>query len=161
MGTYVDELLFRQRKLSAGLTEEDTAELSVHFAEGKRPLPSADGAAVQADAVRMETEEPGQVLSRPEAESGAAGQLLLRLTELERGSAGVQVLRQKIQQEKLERVEAAQRERLMERRPENTAGGHTGSYTRHMETGGIASSPTQRSMQEISRFFERDARRYG
>ena len=30
-----------------------------------------------------------------------------------------------------------------------------------MEFAGIASSPSQRSMQEISRFFERDARRYG
>ena len=161
MGTYVDELLLRQRMLSAGLTEEDSAELSTYLAEDRRLPPSEDAAAMQTGASKTNEDQTGRNAVYREAENGAAGQLLLRLKELERGSAGVQVLRQKIQQEKMERVEVSQRERLMERRPENTGGGHTGSYTRRMETGGIASSPTRRSMQEISRFFERDARRYG
>ena len=54
-----------------------------------------------------------------------------------------------------------QRVDIASRTPDSAAGGMMGSYRQRMEVAGIASSPSQRSMQEISRFFERDARRYG
>ena len=72
------------------------------------------------------------------------------------------------QLEQTRRLEAAmteltQRQRvdITSRTPDSAAGGMMGSCRRRMEVAGIASGPSQRSMQEISRFFERDARRYG
>lgn len=72
------------------------------------------------------------------------------------------------QMEQTRRLEAAmteltQRQRvdITARTPDSAAGGMMGSYRQQMEVAGIASGPSQRSMQEISRFFERDARRYG
>ena len=60
-------------------------------------------------------------------------------------------------------TELTQRQRvdITARTPDSAEGGVVGSYRQKMEFAGIASSPSQRSMQEISRFFERDARRYG
>ena len=51
--------------------------------------------------------------------------------------------------------------RLTERTADAEGGGLIGSARSKMELAGIASSPSQRSMMEISRYFERDARRYG
>ena len=60
-------------------------------------------------------------------------------------------------------TELTQRQRvdITARTPDSAEGGVVGSYRQTMEFAGIASSPSQRSMQDISRFFERDARRYG
>ena len=60
-------------------------------------------------------------------------------------------------------TELTQRQRvdITARTPDSAAGGMMGCYRQRMEVAGIASGPSQRSMQEISRFFERDARRYG
>ena len=70
------------------------------------------------------------------------------------------------QMEQTKRLEAAMTELtqrqsvdITSRTPDSAAGGMMGSYRQRMEFAGIASSPSQRSMQEISRFFERDARR--
>ena len=72
------------------------------------------------------------------------------------------------EQEQTRRLEAAmtalqerQMVELEKRTPECAPSGLTGSYRQTMTVAGIASGPSQRSMQEISRFFERDARRYG
>ena len=72
------------------------------------------------------------------------------------------------QLEQTRKMEAAMTELTQRQRVDITArtldsaeGGVVGSYRQQMEFAGIASSPSQRSMQEISRFFERDARRYG
>ena len=61
----------------------------------------------------------------------------------------------------MEQLQARQTVNLAARTPDNTAGGLIGSERRQMTVEGLASDATQRSMQEISRFFERDARRYG
>ena len=52
-------------------------------------------------------------------------------------------------------------QRLLDHYRERAEGGLLGSYRQTMTVAGIASGPSQWSMQEISRFFERDARRYG
>lgn len=148
METYVETLLRRQREMSRSLLQEDAQDVEVHTVGGSAGEPE-------------ETAALRQEQTAAQSEDGAQTVLLERLEELERGSAGVQVLRQRILQEKLEKTQVLQRESLMERRPENTSGGHTGSYSRMLQADGIAGSPTQRSMQEISRYFERDSRRYG
>ena len=72
------------------------------------------------------------------------------------------------EQEQTRRLEAAMTARqerqtvhLTKQTPDNAVGGLLGSYRQTMTVAGIASGPSQWSMQEISRFFERDARRYG
>ena len=66
---------------------------------------------------------------------------------------------------RLEREMTALSERqyvdILARTPDSEAGGVMGSSRQTMAVAGIASEPSQRSMREISRFFERDARRYG
>lgn len=79
----------------------------------------------------------------------------------EQRAAREQVMRTR----ELERAMTALFERQTVRVTEKTAdaegGGLIGSARSKMELAGIASSPSQRSMMEISRYFERDARRYG
>lgn len=149
METYVETLLRRQREMSRSLLQEEARDVEGHTVGGSAGEPEETSALRQEQAAVEDTEGAAQAV------------LLERLEELERGTAGVQVLRQRILQEKLEKTQVLQRESLMERRPENTSGGHTGSYSRMLQADGIAGSPTQRSMQEISRYFERDSRRYG
>ena len=54
-----------------------------------------------------------------------------------------------------------QRTLLSARTPQNSPAGLTGRYEQLLSVAGPAAAPTQKSMAEISRFFERDARRYG
>ena len=95
-----------------------------------------------------------------------------KLRELTRQTMRMESLQQQKtaqkEQEQTRRLEAAmtalqerQMVELEKRTPECAPSGLTGSYRQTMTVAGIASGPSQRSMQEISRFFERDARRYG
>ena len=80
------------------------------------------------------------------SEQRAAREQVMRTRELERAMTAL-----------FER----QTVRVTERTADAEGGGVFGSARSKMELTGIASSPSQRSMMEISRFFERDARRYG
>lgn len=67
----------------------------------------------------------------------------------------------KAQQTRTQTAQESQRVDLAAKTAEAAQGGIQASQRRTMKTAGVASEAAQWSMQEISRFFERDARRYG
>ena len=103
------------------------------------------------------------------AESWSAEQALREMARQTMRLESMQMERSaQAQLEQTRRLEAAmtalterQSVDIASKTPDSAEGGLMGSYRQRMEFAGIASSPSQRSMQEISRFFERDARRYG
>ena len=103
------------------------------------------------------------------AESWSAEQALREMARQTMRLESMQMERSaQAQLEQTRRLEAAMTELnrrqsvdITSKTPDSAEGGLMGSYRQRMEFAGIASSPSQRSMQEISRFFERDARRYG
>lgn len=76
-------------------------------------------------------------------------------------TAQEQVMRTRELERAMTQLFERQTVRLTEKTADEEGGGLIGSARSNMELAGIASSPSQRSMMEISRFFERDARRYG
>ena len=87
--------------------------------------------------------------------------LLAELDNLQATRSRIPLLRQTLSEQRQRQTMQLLSVDPMQRRPENTAGGLTGSYRQTLVSDGIAGAPTERSMLEISRYFERDARRYG
>lgn len=166
MVEYVMRLLRAQEQLAAQFDPARQPEVR----EASLPV-----AAVRQDDVREEAaEEKGQTKNAAEEQTVNLQESSVEdtLREASRQAMRVEGLSaQKTAQEQvmrtreLERAMTALFERQTVRLTERTAdaedGGLIGSARSKMELAGIASSPSQRSMMEISRYFERDARRYG
>ena len=164
---YVKRLLLEQTKLAAQFEAAPQPELrehSLHAETAQTQEPETEAAAKQ---------EAGQAPPQEEkAEAGAEQSAEDRIRELSRQTMRMQSLqmektarRQAEQTKLLERtmtiLQDGQAVNLPARTVDSEQGGLIGSWQQTMRTAGVASSPSQRSMQEISRFFERDARRYG
>ena len=87
--------------------------------------------------------------------------IMLILSALAGQNMQAAALRQQAIERELRRTRESQSVLLSARTPQNTPAGLTGAYEQTLSVAGLAAAPTQRSMAEISRFFERDARRYG
>lgn len=164
---YVERLLLAQTRLAAqfeSAPQPEIREVSLR--------------AEQTDAQKQEEDSAGekkkQNLTQQEGDKARAADISAedRLREMARQTMRMQSIRmQKTAQEEMERTKRMERAMtalqqrqtidLPAKTPDTADGGMTGSYRQTMEAAGIASSPSKRSMQEISRFFERDARRYG
>lgn len=166
MVEYVMRLLRAQEQLAAQFDPARQPEVR----EASLPV-----AAVRQEDVREdEAEKKGQTKNAAEEQTVNLQESSVEdtLREASRQAMRVEGLSaQKTAQEQvmrtreLERAMTALFERQTVRLTERTAdaedGGLIGSARSKMELAGIASSPSQRSMMEISRYFERDARRYG
>ena len=166
MVEYVMRLLRAQEQLAAQFDPARQPEVR----EASLPV-----AAVRQEDVREdEAEKKGQTKNAAEEQTVNLQESSVEdtLREASRQAMRVEGLSaQKTAQEQvmrtreLERAMTALFERQTVRLTEKTAdaegGGLIGSARSKMELAGIASSPSQRSMMEISRYFERDARRYG
>ena len=164
---YVRRLLLMQTKLAAQFDAGQTPEIRE--------------TALHAEAVQTKDAQPDEAAAKTQkreasklAQTGQAQEQTVedKLRELTRQTMRMQSIQmQKTaqkEQEQTKRLEAAmtalqerQTVHLTKQTPENAEGGLLGSYRQTMTVAGIASGPSQWSMQEISRFFERDARRYG
>ena len=164
---YVKRLLLMQTKLAAQFDAGQTPEI--------RETALHAGAVQTEDALMDETAAKAQKMEASErAQSDQTQEQTVedKLRELTRQTMRMESLQQQKtaqkEQEQTRRLEAAmtalqerQTVHLTKQTPNNAEGGLLGSYRQTMTVAGIASGPSQRSMQEISRFFERDARRYG
>lgn len=164
---YVKRLLLMQTKLAAQFDAGQTPEI-------RETALHAETVQTE-DALMDETAAKTQKMEASErAKSDQTQEQTVedKLRELTRQTMRMESLQQQKtaqkEQEQTRRLEAAMtalQERqtvyLTKQTPDNAEGGLLGSYRQTMTVAGIASGPSQRSMQEISRFFERDARRYG
>ena len=164
---YVRRLLLAQTRLAA---QFDTAP-QPEIREVTRQMEKKEQNYPEEDAPGQE-KRPGLMQTGAEMDGTETWSAEQALREMARQTLRLESMQlQKSAQAQLEqtrKMEAAmteltQRQRvdITARTPDSAEGGVVGSYRQKMEFAGIASSPSQRSMQEISRFFERDARRYG
>ena len=164
---YVERLLLAQTRLAAqfeSAPQPEIREVSLRAEKKDAQEPEENSAGVKKKQHLTQQEWHKARLPEGSAED--------RLWEMTRQTMRMQSIRmQKTAQEETERTKRMERAMtalqqrqttdLPAKTPDAADGGMTGSYRKMMEVAGIASSPSQRSMQEISRFFERDARRYG
>lgn len=157
-------LLARQTALAGRLAANKETQLSLMGARAVFAArdPHSDGlaapgaAAAEPDATQLtqETDMPG------ESADGAQA-LLQAFSALTQQSAAIGALRQEAIERETGRTRESQSVWLSARTPQNTPAGLTGAYEQTLTVAGPAAAPTTRSMAEISRYFERDARRYG
>ncbi len=164
---YVKRLLLMQTKLAAQFDAGQTPEIR-ETALHAEAVQTEDALRTR---LRKDTKNGGFRAGEVRSDAGTDGPED-KLRELTRQTMRMESLQQQKtaqkEQEQTRRLEAAmtalqerQMVELEKRTPECAPSGLTGSYRQTMTVAGIASGPSQRSMQEISRFFERDARRYG
>ena len=164
---YVRRLLLAQTRLAAQFDtapQPEIREVTLQMEKKEQNSPEEDAPGQE--------KRPGLMQTGAEmdgTETWSAEQALREMTRQTMRLESMQLQKSaQAQLEQTRKMEAAmteltQRQRvdITARTPDSAEGGVVGSYRQKMEFAGIASSPSQRSMQEISRFFERDARRYG
>ena len=164
---YVRRLLLAQTRLAAQFDtapQPEIREVTLQMEKKEQNSPEEDAPGQE--------KRPGLMQTGAEMDGTETWSAEQALREMVRQTLRLESMQlQKSAQAQLEqtrKMEAAmteltQRQRvdITARTPDSAAGGMMGSYRQQMEVAGIASGPSQRSMQEISRFFERDARRYG
>ena len=164
---YVRRLLLAQTRLAAQFDtapQPEIREVTLQMEKKEQNSPEEDAPGQE--------KRPGLMQTGAEmdgTETWSAEQALREMTRQTMRLESMQLQKSaQAQLEQTRRLEAAmteltQRQRvdITSRTPDSAEGGVVGSCRRRMEVAGIASGPSQRSMQEISRFFERDARRYG
>ena len=164
---YVRRLLLAQTRLAAQFDTAPQPEIREIALRAERETGDA-----QEQNTQGREKRPGLMQTGAEMDGTETWSAEQALREMARQTMRLESMQlQKSAQAQLEqtrRLEAAmteltQRQRvdITARTLDSTEGGVVGSYRQQMEFAGIASGPSQRSMQEISRFFERDARRYG
>ena len=164
---YVRRLLLAQTRLAAQFDTAPQPEIREIALRAERETGDA-----QEQNTQSREKRPGLMQAGAEmdgTETWSAEQALREMTRQTLRLESMQLQKSaQAQLEQTRKMEAAmteltQRQRvdITSRTPDSAEDGVVGSYRQQMEVAGIASSPSQRSMQEISRFFERDARRYG
>lgn len=159
-------LLQRQTALAGRLTTDGETELALLGAQtvfAERQAASAADETGAPCAADMQSVAEGAKNGRAaESEASQSAQALLEaFTTLAGQNVQAGALRQEAMERELRRTRESQSVLLSARTPQNTPAGLTGAYEQTLSVAGLAAAPTQRSMAEISRFFERDARRYG
>ena len=151
---YVKRLLLAQTKLAAQFDAGQTPEIretALHAETVQTEDAQTDETAAKTQKMEaFERAQPDQAQERTVED---------KLREMTRQTMRMESMQ--LQKTAQKQQEQRQTVELEKRTPESASGGLTGSYRQTMTVAGIASGPSQRSMQEISRFFERDARRYG
>lgn len=162
---YITELLRTQRKIAAQFEKEEQPGIPNYDVRGENPRNGSE----KSDAREEKRKEPS---SSEDGPGGGGGSVEQKLWEMRRAvmrmqamqmqkAAGAAQERARSMERRTQKVFERQGVALSEKKAEAMDGGLTASYEKTLRTGGIASTPGQMSMQEISRFFERDARRYG
>ena len=167
MVEYVMRLLRAQEQLAAQfdparqpeLAEAALPEAAVRQIDAQEGAEEKKGRAENAAAENRTEKLPEASIEETLREASRQAMRLENLSA--QRAAREQVIRTRELERAMTQLFERQTVRVTERTADAEGGGVFGSARSNMELAGIASSPSQRSMMEISRFFERDARRYG
>lgn len=161
MQSYIETLLLDQLRKAERFSAQQGIELRQYsiFAA----LPQAGSSQQENAAVQNAAAEAGAEAAAPsgQTEQTGAAAVLQRLEALQTAGVRARSAGAPARQAAMARSAAADGMHAGGRRgfaPEQT---EAGSFSQTLLSGGVASRPTERSMREISRFFERDSRRYG
>ena len=144
---YLQRLMARQALLAAVFEQQQTlryAEYSVTAPVGK--------------AAERPSELPEEERQTPEDAPGAA--LYRSLTRLQSAQEQTAAIRRLLEQEQAAQPLVSQTPLTRQTSGQTQEGGVVCRSWQTMRTSGLAGMQTRRSMEEISRFFERDSRRY-
>ncbi len=164
---YVRRLLLAQTRLAAQFDtapQPEIREVTLQMEKKEQNSPEEDAPGQEKRPGLMQTgaEMDGTETWSAEQALREIARQTLRLESMQlQKSAQAQLEQTRKMEAAMTELTQRQRVDITARTPDSAEGGVVGSYRQKMEFAGIASSPSQRSMQEISRFFERDARRYG
>ena len=164
---YVRRLLLAQTRLAAQFDTAPQPEirevtLQMEKKEQNSPEEDAPGQLKRPGLMQTGAEMDGTETWSAEQALREMARQTLRLESMQlQKSAQAQLEQTRKMEAAMTELTQRQRVDITARTPDSAEGGVVGSYRQKMEFAGIASGPSQRSMQEISRFFERDARRYG
>lgn len=162
---YIDALLERQAALAMQLASSGETSLSLAQAAAVFTAPqraeAADGDGAPDGTALHDAASAHEARAQAAEIAGGAQALLEAFATLAGQNAQAAVLRQETTERETARTRERQSVLLSARTPQNSPAGLTGRYEQLLSVAGPAAAPTQKSMAEISRFFERDARRYG
>lgn len=162
---YIDALLERQAALAMQLASSGETSLSLAQAAAVFTAPqraeAADGDGAPDGTDLHDAAGAHEARAQAAEIAGGAQALLEAFATLAGQNAQAAVLRQETTERETARTRERQSVLLSARTPQNSPAGLTGRYEQLLSVAGPAAAPTQKSMAEISRFFERDARRYG
>lgn len=160
---YVDELLSRQIRLAERLETEPEGQALRQFRlrTGRREAAEPEQETGLAGSGAEEAPEKHASRAGIEGEEGSS-EALQALSDLQAARARAALLAVQTQSEgQLRTAQQAQGVTLPQMVHSRYEGGMITESAHTMQTAETAHGQTQWSMQEISRFFERDARRYG
>lgn len=164
---YIQALLQVQAVLAAAFEEEQAAlawpqshPLPRKKTRGPEQAPeeAADWAQLT---VQGSAEWEGPGLGSGGQEEAPVKQLLGQLQSLAAANGRTVILGQSLSEQALSSLQKSQGAVVSDLRTSRFSGGLTGEVSQRLAASGIAGQQTHRSMYEISRYFERDARRYG
>lgn len=157
--TYVEKILRMQAEVAAELQPEaDETLRAYHWRAGVRP--GKDGKA--AEAAGQKSRPSGAETLDGADKSDGAEPLLRELRRLEAAQMRAALVSAQAEEERqMQTLRQIQSVQPSVQVGSAFSGGLIGRLTQTLETEGVSSIQAQRSMGEISRFFERDARRYG
>ena len=164
---YVRRLLLAQTRLAAQFDtapQPEIREVTLQMEKKEQNSPEEDAPGQEKRPGLMQTgaEMDGTETWSAEQALREMARQTLRLESMQlQKSAQAQLEQTRKMEAAMTELTQRQRVDITARTPDSAEGGVVGSYRQTLEFAGIASGPSQRSMQEISRFFERDARRYG
>lgn len=164
---YIQELLKLQQTLAEAFEDETQAEILSVRQMGSlqlrrrgaenNPLPDAGRAVREAGAEEGEEAR----FAEEEARGAPEERLRARLQALRAANGRTGLLSQTLGEQAAALVQERQGVFLSEQGQGRFSGGVLSQSARHLNASGVAGQETHRSMQDISRYFERDARRYG
>lgn len=157
---YVQELLLAQAEMAAQLGGQTQMRLRRDIWVRRRAK-TAEEAQDTDESGREDAENSAQTL-REAQEERPEQELERTLSALEQTAARAAGLAAQRQERVLRQTQQAQSVSVpLSAASSRGGGGVMGEFSKTLETSGIAGRQTAYAMSEISRFFERDARRYG
>lgn len=159
---YLEALLQAQAQIAAQLEAEPDAALRQYAVRRKtRTEENAEGTGETARGYG-DAKENGAAAASETAENDGAAALLRELARLDAIQARAAGITMRMESERqMQQAQQSQSVQPSQMRPGRYEGGLNGRTVQTLESTGLAGAQTQWTMGEISRYFERDARRYG
>ena len=164
---YIQMLLQMQTALAQALEEEPGMELPeaamIRPRQGSQEE-EQEAFAAESREESMEAEEPAAKKSQSATggeERQEARWMLERLELLQAANGRAAMIAQTLAEQKISALQKSQSGYVSQQGDSRFLGGVTAEPARPLLASGIAGQQTQRTMFDISRYFERDARRYG
>lgn len=156
---YVQEMLLAQAELAAQLGGQTSLRLRQSIRIRRRQQEQRQKTEQRDDTVN--TADGSEAAVSAMHDDAPEEQLHAALRALEQSTARASSLAAQRQERLLRQTQQTQSISVPLSTPSRWGGGVVGELSQTMEASGLAGRQTRYAMSEISRFFERDARRYG